>query len=162
MKKIKFPQFTQAEKLRIIFGPHSTRLESDDSDIQDKLNAGRFVLAWDGDNPADCYPTVGALRSVTILPHCDTRFTVETDDGVELTYKHAVMIHSEELPTMVVGGEGLMVHPMVGRYIGTFTDPIGHIFCALEITGRGLYYSEPQNLAFHSDVKFGIEIGEKD
>jgi hypothetical protein len=158
--KVKFPQFTQAEKLRLIFGPHSSALEGDDSAIQEKLNAGRFVLAWDGDNPADCYPIVGALRSVKVLPHHDAHFDVETDDGLELTYKHAVLIHSEELPLMVAGGEGLGVYPMVGRYVGMFTDPAGRTICVLERTlgeGYGLCYYEPQNLAFHSDVTFGIK-----
>lgn len=159
--KIKFPQFTQAEKLRLIFGPHSSAIEGDDSAIQEKLNAGRFVLAWDGDNPADCYPTVGALRSVKVLPHHDAHFTIETEDGMELTYKHAVLIHSEELPLMVSGGGSLIgIYPMVGRYVGMFTDPAGRTICVLErisSEGCGLCYYEPQNIAFLSDVTFGIE-----
>jgi hypothetical protein len=159
--KVKFPRFTQAERLRLIFGPHSSALEDDDlADIRRKLDEGRFVLAWDDDNPADCFPTLGALRSVKILPHHDAHFTVETEGGMELTYKHAVLIHSEELPLMVSGGGGLFgVHPTVGRYVGMFASPTGQTICALERTepDHCILHYEPQNIAFLSDVTFGIE-----
>ena len=162
-KKVTFPTFTQAEALKIIVGPHSNIIEPMDSDIPSYLNNGRFVFAWDSDNPADGFIHIGALRSVTALKHHQAKFSVWMENGYECTFNHVALIHTEELPLVVCGGEGICVPKCVANYIGLIEDPNGKFICALErhsCDGYGIQFAEPKNVAFHSDIKFGIEVKE--
>jgi len=162
-KKVKFPTFTQAQALKTIFGPHSKVIDPMDSDTPSYLNNGRFVFAWDSDNPADGYIHIGALRSVTALPHGQAKFGVWLDGGYDCTFNHVALIYTEELPLVVCGGEGFCVPKCVAHYIGLFENPNGDIVCALErrsCDGYGIHFAEPKNVAFHSDINFGIEVKE--
>ena len=162
-KKVTFPTFTQAQALKIILGQPSSIIGPMDSDVPSYLNRGRFVFAWDSDNPADGYIHIGALRSVTALSHHQTKFGVWLENGYECTFNHVALIHTEELPLVVCGGEGLCVPNCVANYIGLIEDPNGKFICALErrsCDGYGIQFAEPKNVAFHSNIKFGIELEE--
>ena len=161
--KVKFPIFTQAEALKTIIGPQSKSLDPMDSDIPSYINNGRFVFAWDSDNPADGYIHIGALRSATVLPHHNAKFEVMLEGGYNCTFNHVALIYTDELPLVVCGGEGICVPKCVANYIGLIEDPNGKLVCALErrsCDGYGLYFAEPKNVAFHSDINFSIEVKE--
>lgn len=159
-KRIKFPTFSSAEKLKLIFGPKSRPIEIDDtSAVKDALMNGRFVLAWDKDNAADDYPTIGALKAVTQSRCGEVSYTVLCEGGYESTYNHALLIDSEELPLVVTAKRMVCGFATIGRFIGCFTDFDGNTLCTIENNngrGYGLYYFAPECIAYHSDVKFGI------
>lgn len=161
-KKVMFPIFTQAEAIKIIVGPHGKIIEPMDSDVQSYLDKGRFVFAWDSDDPVDGSIFIGALRSITTLPHHQAKFGVWLEYGYDTTFNHAALIHTEDLPLVVCGGEGICV-PCVAHYIGLAADPNGKLICALErrsCDGYGIQFAEPKNVTFHSVIKFGIEVKE--
>ena len=159
-KRIKFPTFTSAEKLKLIFGPKSRSIEIRDTDtIAEDINNGRFVLAWDKDNAAEDYPVIGALKAVTQSRCGQVSYTVLCEGGYETTYKHALIISSEELPLVVTTKCLLGGFARIGRFIGYFTDFNGDTFCAVENgngCGHSIYYFTPEHIAYHSDVNFGI------
>lgn len=162
-KKVTFPTFTQAQALKITIGPDSKVIDPMDSNIPSYLDNGRFVFAWDSDNPADGYIHIGALRSVTALKHHQAKFGVLLERGYECTFNHVALIYTYELPLVVCSGDELCVPKCVANYIGLIEDPTGKFICALErrsCDGYGIYFAEPKNVAFHSDIKFGIELEE--
>jgi hypothetical protein len=159
-KRIKFPTFSSGEKLKLIFGPKSRPIEIEDTGaVRDALMNGRFVLAWDKENAADDYPIVGALKAVTQSRCGEVSYTVLCEGGYESTYKHALLIDSEELPLVVTAKRMVCDFATIGRFVGCFTDFDGNTFCTIENgngRGYGLYYFAPECIAYHSDVNFGI------
>ena len=159
-KKIKFPTFSNAEKLKLIFGPKSRPIEIDDtSAVKDALMNGRFVLVWDKENAADDYPIIGALKAVTQSRCGEVSYTVLCEGGYESTYKHALLIDSEELPLVVTAKRRLFEFATIGRFIGCFTNFDDSTLCTIEDANGceyGLRYFAPECIAYHSDVNFGI------
>lgn len=159
-KRIKFPTFSSAEKLKLIFGPKSRPIEIEDtSAVRDILMNGRFVLAWDKENAADDYPIIGALKGVTQSRCGEVTYTVLCEGGYESTYNHALLIDSEELPLVVTAKRMICDFATIGRFIGFFTDFNGDTFCTIENDsgrGYGIYYFAPECIAYHSDVNFSI------
>ena len=158
--RIKFPTFTSAEKLKLIFGPKSHSIDIGDTvAVTNAINNGRFVLAWDKDDAAEDYPTIGALKAVTQSRCGQVSYTVLCEGGYETTYKHALLIDSEELPLVITAKRMLGEFATIGRFIGCFTDFDGNTICTIENEngrGYGVYYFKPECIAYHSDVKFGI------
>lgn len=160
-KRIKFPTFSSAEKLKLIFGPKSRPIEIEDTGmVRDILMNGRFVLAWDKENAADDYPIIGALKAVTQSRCGEVSYTVLCEGGYESTYKHALLIDSEELPLVVTAKRMFCDFATIGRFIGCFTNFDGNTLCTIENAngpGYGYCYFAPKCIAYHSDVNFGIE-----
>lgn len=157
--KTKYPDFSIAEMRALIVGKGTSPIPDTDACEMDKaLNNGRFVLCWDK-NPIEEVPSVGALVSVTHGRCGQTSYTVRTELGYTITYKHAKLIDTEALPMVVSGGDKPGVIKMTGYYIGYFVSPDGKEVCAVtpnRFGDDGVYYFEPKDLAFLSDVKFGI------
>lgn len=160
--KTKYPDFSIAEMRALIVGKGTSPIPDRDACEMDKaLNNGRFVLCWDK-NPIEEVPSVGALVSVTRGRCGQTSYTVRTELGYTITYKHAKLIDTEALPMVVSGGE-LNVVKTTGYYIGYFEAPDGREMCVVSpsrFDDEAPYYFEPKDLAFLSDVKFGITEGE--
>jgi hypothetical protein len=163
-KRIKFPTFSSGEKLKLIFGPKSRPIEIEDTGaVRDALMNGRFVLAWDKDNAADDYPIVGALKAVTQSRCGEVSYTVLCEGGYESTYKHALLIDSEELPLVVTARRMGCNFATIGRFVGCFNDFDGNTLCTIEndnVRGCLPYAFLPECIAYHSDVNFGIVEGE--
>ena len=164
IKKIKFPTFSNGERLKLIFGPKSRPIEIEDTDaVKDALMNGRFVLAWDKDNAADDYPIIGALKAVTQSRCDEVSYTVLCEGGYETTYRHALLIDSEELPLVVTAKGSIDEFATIGRFIGCFTEFDGNTICTIENAngrGYGIFHFVPECIAYHSDIKFGI-VGEE-
>lgn len=160
--KTKYPNFSIAEMRALIVGKGTSPIPDKDACEMDKaLNNGRFVLCWDK-NPIEEVPSIGALVSVTRSRCGETSYTVRTEMGYTITYKHAKLIDTEVLPMVVSGGRPISVK-MTGYYIGYFEAPDGREMCAVspnKFDDTAPYYFEPKDLAFLSDVEFGITEGE--
>lgn len=160
--KIKYPDFSLAEMRALIVGHGTSPITDDNRDVDKALNDGRFVLCWDDKSPVEAVPSVGALVSV-IRSRCgQTEYRVRLDSGYVANYKNAKLIDIEALPMVVSGGNGLCGVKMTGYYIGYFKGP-DRDFCTVASSRFGdeaTYFFEPEDLAFLSDVKFGITEGE--
>lgn len=161
--KIKYPDFSLAEMRALIVGHGTSPIsDTDTCEVDRALNNGRFVLCWDG-NPIEAVPSVGALVSVIRSRGGQTRYMVRLDSGYIANYENAKLIDTEALPMVVSGGKELCTVRMVGYYTGLFKSPDGKEYCAVTSSrfgDEGEYFFEPKDLAFLSDVKFGITEGE--
>ena len=163
--KTKYPHFSTAEMRALIVGKGTSPISDTDTRELDKaLNFGCFVLCWDG-NPIEDIPSVGALVSVTRSRCGQTEYKVRAESGYTITYKNAKLIDTEVLPMVVSGGDELCGMKITGRYIGYYEAPDGKEMCTVTpntFCDEGIYTFEPKNLAFLSDVKFGIVEGENE
>ena len=156
--KTKYPDFSIAEMRALIIGKGtSTISDMDICDVEKALDCGRFVLCWDG-NPVEAVPSIGALVSV-IRSRCgQIEYKVRTESGYVVTYKNAKLIDAEALPMVVSGGSG-PCRKITGHYIGYYEASDGRGMCAVNPDGLyddGVYSFEPKDVAFLSDVEFGI------
>lgn len=162
--KTKYPDFSIEEMRALIIGRGASPIVDTDTCAVDRaLNSGRFVLCWDDMNPVSAIPSIGALLSVTRSRCAQTEYTVRLEAGYTATYKNAKLIDTEALPMVVCGGKELCGVKMVGYYAGYFKSPDGRELCAVtsdKYDDGGVYYFEPKDVAFFSDVKFGITEGE--
>lgn len=156
-KRIKFPTFSSAEKLKLIFGSKSRPIEIDDtSAVKEALMNGRFVLAWDKENAADDYPSIGALKAVTQSRCGEISYTVLWECGYEATYKHAALVDESLLPC-VVAKRYVDYQPFLGRLIGCYLDENCDWVCAVKLNRSGIvYFQKAADIAFVKDVNFGI------
>lgn len=164
--KIKYPDFSLAQMRALILKGSSKLLSDLDTsllEVDSAINDGRFVLCWDDSAPTDAVPTIGALVGVARGRHGLTEFRVHLESGYVATYKNAKMIDTEALPMVVSGGSGPHVVSTTGYYVGQFTAPNGEEFCTVLTSvfdSADKFYIKPENMAFLSDVKFGITEGE--
>lgn len=158
--KIKYPDFSLAEMRTLIVGHGTSHIsDTDTREVDRALNNGRFVFCWDG-NPIEAVPSVGALVSVIRSCGGQTRYEVRLDSGYIVNYENAKLIDTEALPLVVCGGKELCT---VGYYTGLFKSPYGKEYCVVtssRFNDKGEYFFEPKDVAFLSDVKFGITEGE--
>ena len=161
--KTKYPDFSTAEMRALIVGKGTSPIsDTNIYEVDKALNYGRFVLCWNG-NPIDDIPSVGALVSVTRSRCGQTEYEVRMESGYTLTYKNAKLIDTDALPMVVSGGDGLCGIKITGHYIGYYEAPDGKEMCTVTpntFGDEGIYSFEPKNLAFLSDVKFGITENE--
>ena len=157
--KTRYPTFSVAEIRALIVGRGTSPIsDTDTCEVDEALNNGRFVICWDG-NPIETIPSVGALVSVTRSSRGQIEYKVRTELGYTVTYKNARLIDTEVLPMLVSGGNGFRGVKMTGYYIGYFEAPDGREMCAVSsnrFDDESVYYFEPKDVAFLSDVKFGI------
>lgn len=157
--KTKYPTFSVAEMRALIVGKGTSPIsDTNTCEVDRALNTGRFVICWDG-NPIETIPSVGALVSVTRSSRGQIQYTVRTESGYTVSYKNARLIDIEALPMLVSGGGGLCGVKMTGYYIGYFKAPDEREMCAVSSSRFGdesVYYFEPKDVAFLSDVNFGI------
>lgn len=157
-QRIKFPQFTHSEIIKLIYDTNATHtVRYDDCTA---IDHGRFVLAWDSTNAADDYPVIAALCSVTQNRHGELSYGVLCEGGYNTSYKHARVIDAEHLPSVVSSGIGLCTIERVGKLVGFFIESNEQAFITVDING-GIYYLKPEDVAYLSDVKFGI-VNEED
>lgn len=163
--KTKYPKFSIAEMRALIVGRGTSPIsDMDTCEVDKALHDGRFVLCWDG-NPIEAVPSVGALVSV-IRSRCGKmEYNVRLESGYIAKYENAKLIDTEALPMMVSGGDKLCGVKMTGYYVGYFMSPDGKEYCTLTASrfgDEGMYFFEPDSVAFMSDVKFGITEGENE
>lgn len=161
--KTKYPDFSIAEMRALIVGKGTSPISDTDACELDRvLTYGRFVLCWDG-NPIEEVPSIGALVSVTRSRCGQIEYKVRVESGYTITYKKAKLIDTDALPIVVSGGDGLCGVKITGHYIGYYEAPGEKEMCAVApntFHEVGIYSFEPKNLAFLSDVKFGIAEGD--
>lgn len=157
--KTKYPDFSTAEMRALIVGKGTSPIsDTNFYEVDKALNYGRFVLCWDG-NPIEDIPSVGTLVSVTRRRCGQIEYEVRLESGYTLTYKNAKLIDIDALPIVVSSGDGLCDVKITGHYIGYYEAPDGKEMCTVTpntLGDEGIYFFEPKNLAFLSDVKFGI------
>lgn len=159
-KKIKFPQYSHSEMLKLIYDRDATRtVRIDDSGALDK---GQFVLAWDNDNAADDYPVVGAICSVTLGRYAEMSYSVLLEGGYKANFKHAQLIHAKHLPSVVSCGCELLGSECVGKLTGFYLDMHDEPFVTVMDRNGGFFIFKPEDIAYLSDVKFGIVMEESD
>ena len=161
--KTKYPDFSIAEMRALIVGKGTSPIpDTNTYELDNALNYGRFVLCWDG-NPIETVPTIGALVSVTRSRCGQTEYTVRMESGYTVTYKNAKLIDTEVLPMVVSRGTRLCGVKITGHYIGYYEAPDERAMCTITpntFGDDGVYSVEPENVAFLSDVKFGIKEGD--
>lgn len=158
-KKIKFPQYSHSEMLKLIYDRNSTRaVRLDDSEALDR---GQFVLAWDSDTAADDYPILGALCSITQKRCGEMSYEVLCEGGYHASYKHARIIESSQLPSVVVLSTKVGRCECIGKLVGFFFDSKGKAFVTVIDRNNGVIFFEPEEVAYLDDVKFGI-VNEED
>ena len=151
IKKIKFPQYSHAEKLKLIYDRAATRdIRVDDSMAIDQ---GHFVLAW---NSADNYLTLGVLCSITKKRCCEMSYDVLCEEGYHIDFKHARLIDPQYLPFIVSSGTDLCEPKCIGRLVGFFFDQRGEAYVTVVDRNDGLFFLKPENVAYLDDVKFSI------
>lgn len=152
-KKIKFPQYSHSEMLKLIYDRSATRaVRVDDSDA---LCKGRFVLAWDSDTAADDYPILGALCSITQKRCEEMSYEVLCEEGYHANYKHARIIETHQLPHVVaLSTEGRC--ECIGKLVGFFFDSKGKAFVTVIDRNNGVIFLYPEEVTYLDDVKFGI------
>lgn len=113
MSKIKYPDFTYIQTLRMLRGD-TTPVSLDSA--PGLLGNHHFVLVWDGDaDPTNASATLGILTGVSMTAD-KMRFTVHTcSSDFDLTYDNAVYIHNDSCPEVLVKAEG---GAFVGKLVG--------------------------------------------
>lgn len=158
--KIKFPQYSHSEKLKLLYDRAATRdVRVDDSRA---INQGHFVLAWSSDTAADDYITLGVLCSITQKRCDEMSYDVLCEEGYHMDFKYARLIDPEHLPFVVSSGADLCEPKCVGRLVGFFFDPSGEAYVTVIDRNDGLYFLKPKNVAYLDDVKFSIVKEEDD
>ena len=113
MSKIKYPDFTYNQTIRMLRGD-TTPVSLDSA--PDLLGHHHFVLVWDGDgDPTNASVTLGILTGV-IMTADKMRFRVHTcSTDFDLTYDNAVYIRNDCCPEVLVKAEcGAFVGKLVG------------------------------------------------
>lgn len=158
-KRIKFPQYSHSEILKLIYDRNATRAVLVD-DIQ-YLDKGQFVIAWDSDTAADDYPLIGALCSITQKRCGEMSYEVICEGGYHASYKHARIIEIQHLPSVVaLSGTRCGRCECIGKLVGFFFDSDGKAFVTVTDRNNGSFFFEPDEVAYLDDVKLGIVKGD--
>ena len=153
-KKIKFPQDSHSEMLKLIYDRDATRAVRVD-DIQ-YLDKGQFVIVWDSDTAADDYPLIGALCSITQKRGGEMSYEVICEGGYHASYKHARIIEIHHLPSVVALSTKLGRCECIGKLVGFFFDSADKAFVTVTDRNSGSLFFEPEEVTYLDDVKFGI------
>ena len=159
-KRIKFPQYSHSEMLKLIYDKSATRAVRVD-DI-DALNKGQFVLAWDSETAADDYPIIGALCSITHKRCEEMSYEILCEGGYHASYKHARIIETHHLPSVVALSTKRSHCECVGKLVGFFFDSCDRALVTVIDRNGCLLFFEPEDVAYLDDVKFGIVKEESD
>lgn len=161
--KIKFPQYSHSQMLKLIYDRDATReVRIEDSS---PIERGQFVIAWDSDVAADDYPVLGALCSLTLKRYGELSYNVLCEGGYHVDYKHVRIVEPQHLPSVVTLGFGGLrngASASVGKLIGFYFDDNDEPFVTVLDKNGAVNLNKPENIAYLEDVKFGIVKEEAD
>lgn len=153
-KRIKFPQYSHSEMLKLIYDRSATRaVRPSDTNA---LDNGQFVLAWDSDTAADDYPLIGALCSIAQKRCGEMSYEILCEGGYHANYRHARIIDPQHLPSVVCHETSLIFQECVGKIMGFFFDSNGQALVQVVDKNGSIFYFKPEDVAYLSDVNFGI------
>ena len=157
MKKIKFPNFSSGEKLRIAISK-SEHVHHDTA--HSMLEDGRLCVAWNGSSdPVDESLNFGFLESVHERRGSGTTFEVFTDYNFSVDYEHCRTLDFSACPRAIAKREDGGV--IAGRLIGFLRDKEKDTVHGIVIAPDCRLVTPIENITYADSITFGLAVEEE-